>query len=1267
MFEITSDDIARLSDEQLRTLVGLLCEAELRSRGYSSAAVTWGGNQNAADGGLDVLVKMPNDKPIDGFVPRPATGFQVKKQDMPPSAIALEMRPKGVPRPVIQELADSGGAYIIASSEGSTADIALARRREAMAEATSDLANANQLMLDFYDRTRLASWVRTHAGLIVWVRQVIGRAIPGWEPFDAWAYPAGGTEAEYLLDEGVRICARPAKSDGDLPTAVGIDKIREILRQPRSVVRLVGLSGVGKTRFVQALFDNRIGEGSLDPSQVIYTNMNNAPDPQPVGLASDLIANGIRAIVIVDNCSSELHTRLSYIVKKTPSTLSVLTVEFDIREDQPEGTEVFEVEVASTDLIEKLLRTRFPDLSQVDARTAAEFSGGNARIAIALAGTVGRSGALGCLNDDQLFQRLFVQRQDQDKPLLEIAQACSLVYSFNGKDLTDAEDGELMKLAKLVGATVDDVYRAVAELLRRDLAQQRGVWRAILPHAIANRLAAIALQNVPYARIENSLINGASERLAKSFSRRLGYLHTSKEAAEIVRKWLNKDGWLGDVWNLNEFGEAIFQNILPTDPEAALGAIEAGLPAHNASTPIIAGRYIPRALRSIAYDAALFDRCVAVLQTLAIFGEESISEEASEMHKSLFYIYLSGTHASVERRAAVVKKLLVSVKPRARALGSKALDAMLEAMHFNSHYDFQFGAHSRDYGYQPKTYEDMTHWYRTGLALAEENALSDSPVAAVAKVQISENFRGLWSRVGLRDELETLFMMLAAKGFWREGWLAVKLTRHYDEKDNASKNYARLSKLEEALRPVDLVQRVRGRVLSANGSHYDVDDVEVGSADTYRVATEKKEAEVEALGEEVASDPSAFRELLPEIVSGPGNLWPFGKGLAKGTEHPKALWQELSQQFAITAQQTRNLKVFRGILWEWNASKPELVNELLDDALENEPLAAYFPDLQSAVILDQRGMDRLIRSLALGKVATHRYDNLAFGGATDNAPGADLASFILALANVPDGVSVAVRILSMDFFGDEQYKREHAPELVAAGRALLELIKFNRKNQLDDFDLDGVVSACLTDDDGYAVAKVICENLKQAVVAHDTYVFDHNQLLRRLFQKQPTAVLDEFFTGDEKAIALGSRIIEEASTHQQNPTDQVSDATLLAWCERNPIARFPAIALAVSCFGVLADYIPSSWNHRASVLVHSAPDPIAVMRAFAARLRPSVLRGSRSTILETNAKFLEQFDIHGNAKLAAFIETEKASLLREAAADREWETKYDKGRDERFE
>jgi ATP-dependent Clp protease ATP-binding subunit ClpA len=64
-------------------------------------------------------------------------------------------------------------------------------------------------------------------------------------------------------------------------------RIRDLLRQPRSVLRLVGLSGVGKTRLVQALFDDRVGEGSLDPSLAIYTNLSDEPDPQPIGLVSD--------------------------------------------------------------------------------------------------------------------------------------------------------------------------------------------------------------------------------------------------------------------------------------------------------------------------------------------------------------------------------------------------------------------------------------------------------------------------------------------------------------------------------------------------------------------------------------------------------------------------------------------------------------------------------------------------------------------------------------------------------------------------------------------------------------------------------------------------------------------------------------------------------------------------------------------------------------------------------------------------------------------
>ena len=141
MLEVTADDIAALADDDLRTLVALLCEADLRSRGLPVSAVTWGGHQDAADGGIDVRIELPAEIVMAGFIPRPATGFQVKKPDMPAGAITNEMQPGGVLRPSIQSLADRNGAYIIVSSTGSVADTALADRRNAMTEAAKGAAS----------------------------------------------------------------------------------------------------------------------------------------------------------------------------------------------------------------------------------------------------------------------------------------------------------------------------------------------------------------------------------------------------------------------------------------------------------------------------------------------------------------------------------------------------------------------------------------------------------------------------------------------------------------------------------------------------------------------------------------------------------------------------------------------------------------------------------------------------------------------------------------------------------------------------------------------------------------------------------------------------------------------------------------------------------------------------------------------------------------------------------------------------------------------
>ena len=84
MFDVSPDDISQLDDTNLRALVARLCEAELHDQGLSPAAVTYGGHQNAPDGGIDVRVDLsaplPNKLSDNGFIPRPATRRRLRQR-----------------------------------------------------------------------------------------------------------------------------------------------------------------------------------------------------------------------------------------------------------------------------------------------------------------------------------------------------------------------------------------------------------------------------------------------------------------------------------------------------------------------------------------------------------------------------------------------------------------------------------------------------------------------------------------------------------------------------------------------------------------------------------------------------------------------------------------------------------------------------------------------------------------------------------------------------------------------------------------------------------------------------------------------------------------------------------------------------------------------------------------------------------------------------------------------------------------------------------
>lgn len=1253
MFDISGSHIAQLNDADLRRLVALLCEAELRRGDLSLSAVSAGGAQEAKDGGVDVRVDLPGGASISGFIPRGATGFQVKVPDMPPQKIRAEMAPEGSLRPAIEELADSSGAYVIVSAKGSVSYSALKGRRQAMRAAVSHLPNADVLFLDFYDRERLATWVRDHAGLVTWVRERIGQPIQGWRPYGGWTR-GEAPDAEYLLDDKCRLHDWRSSREGGLTAEHGILRIREILATPHGTVRLVGLSGTGKTRLVQALFDNRISGTSLAPTQAVYTDLADEPHPSPRELVFQLIQNRQRAFVVVDNCPPETHRALADKCQLPESRLSLITVEYDVGEDEPEGTEVFRLEPASADVVEKILKRRYPKISSVDRRRIADFSGGNARIALVLTHTLKRGESVANLTDKVLFERLFHQRQTRDRTLLRAAEACSLVYSFDGETL-EGEAAELPTLAALAGVTVDDLYRCIAELKSRDLLQRRSRWRALLPHAVANRLAREALEGNPPGKIADAMLNQPSGRLLRSFSRRLGFLHDCEAARALVESWLVEGGLLGNPQKLNQFGQDMFRNVAPVAPEAVLLALEraayrqdSGEFLDPSDSGLNRGSWISL-LASLAYDPALFHRAAVLLARFAtVESSNQRLESAKQPFKQLFYLHLSGTHATIEQRLQLIEFLVASDDPACHSLALDALDGLLEAWHFSSTDDFTFGARPRDYGWQPKTEEEVSSWYRTALDYAKNLVFSRGPLRDKARAVLASNFRGLWVGAGIAKQLDGAVREIAAENFWPKGWIAVRSTIRFDAGKMDTEDVELLRSLEKALRPRDLVEKTRAYVYSESWSGLDVADGELDEEDEGRSSHDLVAEVARQLGREAAVNSAALDELMPDLVRGKVHQgWFFGEGLAEGAAELAGLWSKLVGVLRAVPENERNVQVLRGFLFASANRSDALADTWLDAGVTDPILGYWFPALQTAVEIGEKGAARLETALRHGTAPVSSYHYLAYGCATDSIPPQALRSLLHCLAEQPQGLGVAIHVFSMRLHSDRKKEGPGDSALIQCGRELLHRYTFEEPGQRDDYELSRIVDVCLEGEEAADSAAVVCQNILGSMERHRTHLYEYRTVIASLFRLQPTVALDAFL-GAEKVRDIWSVAID-SDRSRANPLKDIPAHTVIAWAQQSPESRFPRLASVVPLFG---DTDSNGVSLAMEVLNH-APDRSAILAEFhLLRFFPNAWSGSLADILERRRSLPRMLMGHSDPLVVAWARQMDEDLARTAEQER---------------
>nr|WP_244361150.1 alpha/beta hydrolase [Alteromonas sp. K632G] len=1080
-----------------------------------------------------------------------------------------------------------------------------------------------------------------------WLRSNFGKDHRGWEEYGNWASCPKGIEEEYILDQAIRLHSSSSNNSEGLATVDALNLLRERLLKAGASIRLVGLSGVGKTRFVQALFDERIEGIALDKETVFYSDISLSPSPTPRVLVERLVRDNIQSIIVVDNCPPDLHRELTNLCKNN-STARILTIEYDVREDQPEQTEVYTLEPSSSELIEAMISSRFPYLSKQTTGKIADFSGGNARVANALASTVGKDENISRLKDEELFKRLFHQRHDSDIGLEKAAEGLSLAYSFQLESEDDFSE-ELKLLGEIVMLPPLEMYKFAKELKRRNLAQERSIWMAILPHPIANRLARLALQNVPHSNIVKFINSNTQPRLLKSFSRRIGYLNDSEEAVKLASLWLKADGVIDLLFKKgnDDLSISLLANIAPIIPNEVLTYLEQRAKFDSTFLSRDNPHYISitRLLRSLAYEDDLFSQCFDLLCRFALTEKKGENNNSvRSLLRSLFQLYLSATHATLERRVKCIGKLMDSTNESERELGYELLDDSLNTSHFSSSYGFDFGAKSRDFGYEPQSRNDVLSWYREYLLLIRNLASSGNVIDERVKEVFASHIRGLWRIAELHDDLESISKSFCSNGGWPQGWLALGATLRFDSTSMTKEHKNRLKMLRANIAAQDLDGQMELYVFADNHNYFGLDELDE-EGETVKWGYEKAQELAEELGTHVAQEHYDYLiKKLAQILTTMNtnnHLFRFGHGVASGVNDIEKAWGDIAiclEKLDIKKVNSNFVGGFVRYVYDNYSDKAQLI---LDGLLNSDRLNQIFPLVQFDCPLDEVAVSRLITSLKNNTSPSWMYRNMASGRRHESISDSDLITILDLLWLQPNGHSTVIEILTMRFHGlEKQAIYVPSVDLIKKCREFLLKHDYGRE-QRDyggrDYSLTQIAKVCFLGEKAEEDANTLFKKLFEGIATYKVYAFDYGEFLSTVIELQPTQALDVFLKDDN---VLGeittSHLSRETSPFSKLPLDKA-----IEWCKESPISRFKTLASSVTPYEKNGEHL--ILTNLAKALVNKSPEPWLVIEAFERAAIPMSWIGSRASIIEQRAEMFEELLSHENSDV---VESTKMTLSR---------------------
>ncbi|WP_080951912.1 esterase/lipase family protein [Aliivibrio fischeri] len=1019
-----------------------------------------------------------------------------------------------------------------------------------------------------------------------------------------------------------------------------LNSLQDALKKKNSLVRITGLSGLGKTRLITEYIDSYLKEENV----IIFNATSHENEIKKT--IKEAIKDKAYGLVIIEHCSLALHDYLVVELRHNSSNLRIITVNF--YDENVTNSPYIHLTKLDDTSVTSLIKPVLPQFDDEQLRRIVSFVEGFPLLAILIAERFRDQGVLSA----ELTERGFAEKlinadgklSDEHKHILQV---CSLFDVFGIEDNAIEQADYIIGLANSNRTSFGQVMKQFTD---RKIINRVGCFARIVPKPLATHLASTWWDNNIQDELEN-LINTLPDSLFDSFCTQIKYLDSSPKVREFVNKIYGDNSPFGQAeLLLSTKGSNLFRALVEVNPEAtSLLLYRTFKSISDEQIKEITGdvrRNLVWALEMLVFHDALFEKSSWCLFKLAQFENESYSNNATGQFSQLFRWQLSGTQANFEQRLTILNNIVKLNIENADLVVIEAIRVAIDSHGGSRTLGAEFqGTKAELEEWRPKVWQEIFDYWEAlldiYLSLVKKTHLADA-----VKTAFGHQIRGLIKYIPLSIIDGFIKKVVASSGkYWPSAAQSIAHTLHFDLKSLKDQQLTAIREWENLLSPDDdnLEEQLMLVVLNPSRDYEEGEDghyIDVAAEGAIALAHELKERSLEL---------EPFFGLLMTFPE-QKQTWVFAKEVALCSTSVDELLDNLLKYLRLNG--TSNTRFISGFLYGLYVRSPTEWDRVVKLFGSDNQLYTFYPDAMTSGHFNEAHLNEFISLIKDKHISIHASSILIYGSVSKHLSEREIAKFCLELSKLGENSTwIALHILSMYTHGRSDYDYD------ALKPTFIELVlatsfKKEDKHGGDVYHWHRVVERLLEVENEEFAAK-LCQYLIFQVANNDVGYSDLWDYLHESFYKAFELhgkyiwpLIQHEFIGNEgiKRYRLIELLGSGKERHKQSQSvfTLLDKSQIIEWCKKKEALLI--VARTLTLFEMKDE--EKTVNSLLLNLIEYYGNNELLYNEISANYHSRLWSGSLVPYLEKDKECIEPFKMHKNGSVQQWA-TDFCSMLDE--------------------